>query len=417
MTAPRMRVILGILLCTATLLNYLDRLAIGIVSVEIRQQFSLTESDYGRILFFFFLSYSIMYAGSGWLVDKLGTRAGFAVFIAGWSVAQMLHGFAAGFASLAAFRFLLGAAEPGAWPAAAKAVREWIPPARRALYMGIFNAGSSLGSALAPIVVGWITLIYSWRASFVATGVLGLVWLIAWLKLYRSPEPGEGAAAAEEPEIQGRPWIQLIRTRACLTLTLARFFTDPVIYFIIFWLPDYLRKERGFDLALVRDYAWAPFVVGGIGYVLGGWLSGRLMQAGWTLPRARKFGMACGAAIMPFAILAPFVPNAALAIAAACCITLGHALWTSNLQTLPADLFHGKEVGSVMGCSGSGGAIAGMFAQLGTGWMVMHFSYAPIFIVAGLMHPLSAFLVYRLLPDRYFPAETHLAAAGSLKAS
>ncbi|HVT94612.1 MAG TPA: MFS transporter [Bryobacteraceae bacterium] len=407
MTGSRLRVILGILLCTATLLNYLDRLAIGIVSVEIRHEFSLNESDYARILFFFFLAYSIMYAGSGWLLDKLGTRTGFAVFIAGWSVAQMLHGFAAGFVSLAACRFLLGVTEPGAWPAAAKAVREWIPPGRRALFMGIFNSGSSLGSALAPVVVGWIALAYSWRASFVVTGILGLIWLAAWMMFYRSPAPREAPAAlTHDDAAPARPWIQVVRSRGCVTMTLGRFFTDPVIYFIIFWLPEYLRKERGFDLALVRDYAWVPFVVGGAGYVAGGWLSGRLMEAGWTLPRARKFGMACGAAIMPFAIFAPFVPNAALAIAAASCVTLGHALWTANLQTLPADLYREKEVGTVMGCSGSGGAVAGMFAQLGTGWLVMHFSYAPVFVIAGLMHPLAAFLVYRLLPDRYFPAES-----------
>lgn len=199
MTASRLRTVLAILLCSATLLNYLDRLAIGIVSVEIRHEFGLTESDYGRILFFFFLAYSIMYTGSGWLIDKLGTRVGFAVFIAGWSAAQMLHGLSSGMVSLAACRFLLGVAEPGAWPAAAKAVREWIPPARRALYMGIFNAGSSAGSALAPIVVGTLALAFSWRASFVATGVLGVFWLAAWLKYYRSPRPGKRRRKSATP--------------------------------------------------------------------------------------------------------------------------------------------------------------------------------------------------------------------------
>jgi ACS family hexuronate transporter-like MFS transporter len=400
MTGARARTILGILLFSATLLNYLDRLAIGIVSVEIRHEFGLTETDYAHVLFFFFLAYAIMYAGSGWLLDKLGTRIGFAVFIAGWSLAQMLHGFAVGFVSLTACRFLLGAAEPGAWPAAAKAVREWIPPVRRALFMGFFNSGSSFGSALAPIVVGALTLKYGWRSSFVFTGAMGLIWLAAWLTFYRSPssvdvEPSEKAIA--------RPWLEIVKTRGCSTLIAARFFTDPVMYFVIFWLPEYLRKERGFDLAMVRDYSWVPFAIGGMGYVAGGWLSGRLIEAGWTLPRARKFGMATGAALMPFTILAPFVPNAGLAIAASCCLTLGHALWTVNLQTLPSDLYRGPEVGSVMGVSGSGGAVAGMFAQLGTGWLVMHFSYAPVFVIAGLMHPLSALIVYRFLPDSYFP--------------
>src|SRR5947209_6859427 len=197
-------------------------------------------------------------------------------------------------------------------------------------------------------------------------------------------------------------WRKVIAMRECYTIIIARFFTDPVIYFIIFWLPEYLRKERGFDLAMVGKYAWVPFIFGDIGYVLGGWLSGRLMRAGWTLPKARKFVMFLGAAVMPAAILAPLVPSAAMAIAATCFATFGHAFWVSNLQTLPTDLFRGQEMGTASGFSGMGGAIGGMLANLGTGFIVQHFSYAPIFLMAGLMHPLSIVLVYWLLPNRYF---------------
>jgi ACS family hexuronate transporter-like MFS transporter len=185
-------------------------------------------------------------------------------------------------------------------------------------------------------------------------------------------------------------------------LILARFFTDPVIYFVIFWLPEYLRKERGFDLAMVGKYSWVPFLFGGVGYIGGGWLSGRMMRAGWTLGRARKFGMALGAAVMPVAMLAPFVPTAALAIAATCSITLGHGLWPATLQPIPPDLFPGHEVGTVSGFSGSGGAVGGMLASLGTGYLVTHFTYAPVFLLSGLMHPLSAVLIYALLPDGLF---------------
>src|SRR6185295_4366979 len=135
----------------------------------------------------------------------------------------------------------------------------------------------------------------------------------------------------------------------CYTLIIARFFTDPVIYFVIFWLPEYLRKERGFDLKMVGDYAWVPFIFGDIGYILGGWLSGRLMRAGWKLPNARKFVMLLGAVVMPVAICAPLVPSAWMAIGATCFITFGHAFWVSNLQTLPTDLFHGHEIGTASG--------------------------------------------------------------------
>ncbi len=188
MTVARARTLLGVLLCTSTLLNYLDRLAIGIVSVEIRTEFHMTPQDYGNVLSLFFVAYTVMYAGSGWVLDRLGTRHGFALFIAAWSAAQMLHGFAQGIATLAACRFLLGLAEPGAWPAAAKAVAEWMPPPRRALFMGIFNSGTALGSAAAPVLVATITMRYGWRSAFVVTGLLGLVWLAAWWRFYEVPE-------------------------------------------------------------------------------------------------------------------------------------------------------------------------------------------------------------------------------------
>jgi ACS family hexuronate transporter-like MFS transporter len=412
MKIPKLRWIIAFLLCLSTTINYLDRQAIGVVSVEIRREFGLNEQDYSYILSFFFFAYAIMYAGSGYIIDRLGTRRGFAVFVTGWSVAQLLHGFAVGRWSLGACRFLLGLSEPGAWPAAAKAVSEWFPASQRALAMGIFNSGTSLGSALAPITVAVITRHYGWRNAFVFTGLIGIGWLVIWLILYNPPHLNRWLHAREyeklkpllPPPATREPvdWRALLKARACWTLILTRFFTDPVIYFVIFWLPEYLRKERGFDLAMVGRYSWVPFAVGGIGYVFGGWLSGRLMRAGWALPRARKFVMALGAALMPVAMAAPFVPNAGLAIAATCFITLGHALWTANLQTIPTDVFRGPEIGTVTGFSGSGGAIGGMLANLGTGYIVTHFTYAPVFLLAGLMHPLSAVLTYTLLPDHFF---------------
>ncbi|MBV8820341.1 MAG: MFS transporter, partial [Acidobacteriaceae bacterium] len=184
MKIPNLRWVIAILLCLATAINYLDRQALGIVSLDIRREFHLDERDYSYILTFFFFAYAIMYAGSGYLLDRLGTRRGLGVFIFFWSVAQTLHGFARGAWSLASCRFLLGLSEPGAWPAAAKAVNEWFPPNQRALAMGIFNAGSSLGSALAPVTVAFMTLRYGWRSAFVITGVAGFVWLAFWLLLY-----------------------------------------------------------------------------------------------------------------------------------------------------------------------------------------------------------------------------------------
>jgi len=397
----RTKWVIAALLFLATALNYADRLALAIVSVDIRKQFNLTEQDYSHILVLFFLAYAIMYAGSGYIVDRLGTKRGFAIFILCWSLSQMAHALTMGKWSLGAFRFALGLSEPGNWPAAAKAVAEWFPPAQRALGIGIFNAGSSLGSAIAPPMVAWITIQYGWRVAFLVTGAAGFLWLILWWAIYETPKSYLEAEA--KPAVRQKvDWKKIIAKRGCWTLIIARFFTDPVIYFVIFWLPEYLRKERGFDLAMVGKYSWVPFIFGGIGYVWGGWLSGRLIRSGWTLPRARKFVMLIGALCMPVALAAPFVPEAWMAIAATCFLTFGHAFWVANLQALPTDMFPVNEVGTASGFTGMGGAIGGMIAQLGTAALVANFSYAPVFIMAGLMHPLAMIIVYALLRDREF---------------
>ena len=414
MKIPKMVWVIALLLFLATTLNYADRLTLSIVSVDVRKEFGMNEQDYSYVLTLFLIAYAIMYAGSGVLVDRMGTRRGFAFFIFWWSVAQILHALAMGRWSLGACRFMLGLSEPANWPAAAKAIAEWFPASKRALGVGIFNAGSSVGSAIAPPMVAWLSLRYGWRSAFVVTGVMGLVWMVFWLILYQPPhlcrwlrkeeydEMKDHVNPPEEANAERVHWVKTARERGCWVLTVARFFTDPVIYFMIFWLPEYLRKERGYTLADVGSYAWVPFVFGGMAYLVGGWLSGRLIEAGWPLPKARKFVMLLGAALMPVSIYAPFAPTAGMAIAASCFATIGHAFWVANLQTLPTDLFKGSEIATASGFTGMGGAIGGILANLGTGYVVMHFSYWPIFALAGIMHPLSAGLVYWLLPDRCF---------------
>jgi ACS family hexuronate transporter-like MFS transporter len=395
-----MKLAVSLLLCLATMLNYMDRLALGVVSVDIRREFLLDERDYGQILALFMMAYAVMYAGSGYIVDRLGTKRGFAVFVAAWSIAQMLHGLAVGKWSLAACRFGLGLAEPGNWPAAAKAVKEWFPAERRSLGIGIFNSGSSLGSALAQPLVAGLAIWAGWRWAFVVTGALGLFWVVAWLKTYRTGPLASVARVKVKPD-----WRRVIRQRACWSLMLARFLTDPVIYFVSFWLPEYLRKERGFDLSMVAQYAWVPFIFGDIGYLFGGWLGGKLIDRGWSLPSARKAVLSLGAAFMPPAMFAPWLPEAWMAIAVTASALFGHALWISNLLTIPTDIFDDHEVGTASGLTGMGGAIGGMLANLGTGYVVHQFSYAPIFLLAGVVHPVAAGLVTWLLPNRHFTRE------------
>ena len=420
MKIPKLRWVLAAMLFFATAVNYADRQALAVVSDRIRAQFAMTEIDYSRILAGFFLAYAIMYAGSGYIVDRLGTKKSFSLFIGLWSLAAMLHAFATGVWSFGICRFLLGLGEPGNWPAATKAISEWFAPRQRALGVGIFNAGSSVGSALSPPLISWLTLQYGWQFAFIAVAAVGFVWLAVWWVLYDTPHKNKWLSQKEYDEIkheipaeeavkhEDRPkveWGRVVRTREARALCLARTFTDPVIYFVIFWLPAYLVKERHFDQKDIGQYSWVPFVFGGIAYMLGGYLSGMLMKRGWALPKARKRIMLLGALCLPVAICAPFAPSAALAIAAICFITFGHGFWTANLQTLPADLFPGHEVGTVAGFSGMGGAIGGMVANLGTGYVVSKFSYAPIFIVAGLMHPMCMMIIFKMLPDSRFRKE------------
>ncbi|MEZ5351017.1 MAG: MFS transporter [Bryobacteraceae bacterium] len=416
MKIPRMQWVVAGLLFLATTINYVDRVALGVVSVEIRREFGMDEQDYSHILAVFMFAYAVMYAGSGPIVDRLGTKRGYGVFILAWSIAQTLHGWTVGKWSLAGSRFVLGLCEPGNWPAAAKAIAEWFPPNRRALGVGIFNAGATMGSAIAQPLVGGLTIWFGWRGAFVVTGALGLIWLALWTLLYDPPHKNRWLREEEYAEIkdhvrppeeaapskEGVDWLRVLRARGCWSLILARFFTDPVMYFVIFWLPEYLRKERGFDLAMVATYAWVPYVFGDAAYVFGGWLSGKLMERGWDLHKARKTVLVLGACCMPVGILAPMAPSGYWAIAATCCMMAGHSLWISNLLALPTDLFRANEVGTASGFTGMGGAVGGIVANLGTGYLVAHFSYAPVFWIAGLMHPVALLLVLLLLPARQF---------------
>jgi MFS transporter, ACS family, hexuronate transporter len=420
---PGLRWLIAGLLLAVTLINYTDRMTLSVLVGDVRKELGLTETDYSQIVSLFLIAYAVMYAGSGYIVDRLGTRLGMALFVAAWSAAQMFHALANGKWFLAGCRFCLGLTEPGSFPAAVKAISEWFPAEQRALGVGIFNAGSSLGAALAAPLAAFLALRYGWRAAFLFTGALGLIWLVFWLVLYQPPRRNRWLGKKEAAELHSagvlsevpaahKPvdWRGVLKSRPCLVLVLVRFLSDPVIYFVIFWLPAYLQKERGFDLAMIGRYAWVPYVFGDIGYVLGGWLSGRMMRAGWSIARSRKVAMTIGAALLPTAILAPLAPSAAVAIAATCVVVLGHAIWVANLLTLPADIFPRGEVGTASGFSGMGGAIGGALANLATGYIVSHFTYLPIFIWAGLMHPVSVLIVWRLLPERYFGQNANPAA-------
>jgi len=419
-TIPKLRWFIAGLLLVVTLINYVDRMAISVLIQNILGDFHLDENDYGQILALFMIGYAVMYAGSGYIVDQWGTRAGMAFFVCFWSICQIFHGLTVGKWSFAVCRLGLGLAEPGSFPAATKAIGEWFPPRQRAIGVGIFNTGSVIGAAVASPLAAFVALHYGWRMAFVFTGVLGFIWLIAWLVFYQSPQHNrwlgrkermelideeviKKSSTAEVLAVKGNMnWAGILMSRPGFMLILARFLTDPVIYFVMFWLPAYLEKERNFDLKMIGEYTWIPWTVGGMGYVFGGWLSGRMMRAGWRTGKSRKIAMTVGAALLPSAILAPLVPSAALVIVAMSVVVLGHAIWVTNLMTLPTDLFPSSTVATAAGLSGMGGAIASALANWFTGSVVTHFSYLPIFICAGLLHPTAMLLLWRFLPEKHF---------------
>jgi MFS transporter, ACS family, hexuronate transporter len=376
----------------ATVINYLDRQALSVAAPVLREQFHMSNVEYSRVLFGFLLAYTIMNGVSGLLIDRLGTRLGYGLCIAWWSVAAILHAFASGAVSLGVFRFLLGMGEAGNWPGAVKVVTEWFPERERALASGIFNSGSAAGAILAPPLIAWILLRFGWPWAFVAVGATGFLWLLLWWPLYRTPASAAGVVDA--PPV---PVRTLIRTRFVQVFTFSKIFMDPVWYFYIFWFPEYLKRVRHFDMAAIGKYAWIPFLVAGFGNLLGGMLSGFLIRRGWPAAMARKSAVTCFAVLMLAAIPAVLARDAAVSIALVSMAMLGYTGSCANMLAMPASVFPKNAVASVYGLASMGSGFGGMIFTLITGWAVDHYSYTPVFIGFGLM-PLVCAGVLWLLP-------------------
>jgi ACS family hexuronate transporter-like MFS transporter len=396
------------MLCLASELNYLDRQTLSALAATIQADLHLTDVDYSRITASFLVSYTIMYAVSGRLVDLMGTRRSFLVFVSGWSVANMLHALARTTLQFSFFRFLLGATEPANFPGGVKAVSEWFPMRERALAVGIFNAGTALGGALALPVASYIALRWGWRWAFVLTGALGFVWVAAWAAFYRLPRDHPRLSAAEraliledagaEPEARPVSLGRLLRMRAVWGCVLARVCTDPISYFLNFWIPKYLQAERGFTLADIGRYGWIPFAALAAGNVFSGAMPRWLIARGWPLDRARKatmLGVSCAMPVLCF--LVTRVESAAVAVAVMSALFFGHAAW-GNI-TLPAEVFPGRVVGTVSGLGGALGGLAGVATQLAIGWVVQNLSFAPIFAAISLMYLLALGLVQILVGE------------------
>jgi ACS family hexuronate transporter-like MFS transporter len=376
----------------ATAINYLDRQTLSVAAPVLIGQFGMSHAAYARVVFAFMLAYTIANGISGPLLDRLGTRLGFALTMAWWSAASMLNALARGPRSLGAYQFLLGAGEAGNWPACVKVVAEWFPVKERALASGIFNSGSAAGAILAPPVVVWLLLHYGWQQAFVWVGAAGYLWLVIWSLAYHTPVGVQREVSP--PRIS--PW-KLFRTRFVWSFTLAKVFLDPVWYFYIFWFPEYLQRARHFSMASIGKYAWIPFMVAGLGNILGGWVSGWMLARGISLNLARKGGVTFFAVLMTSAIPAVLARDARTSIALVSLAMLGYTGCGSIMLAYPADVYPKNVVGSIWGLASMGSGFGGMVFALLTGLVIDRFSYLPVFIGFGLMPLVCVGILWTLL--------------------
>jgi ACS family hexuronate transporter-like MFS transporter len=375
----------------ATVINYLNRQTLSVVAPVITEQFHMSNVDYSRVVFAFMLAYTVMNGISGPMVDRLGTKLGYAVCMAWWSIATMLHSLARGVFSLGVYRFLLGMGEAGNWPAGVKVVAEWFPPKERALASGIFNSGSSIGAVAAPPLVAWVVLRSGWRSAFLVVGGVGLIWLLAWLLVYYTPTNTRSEVTT--PPV---PVWKLLRTRWVCMFTVSKIFSDPAWYFYIFWFPQYLKSARGFDIVSIGKFAWIPFLTADAGNLIGGAFAAALLNRGVPVIWARKVCVILFAALMASAIPAVLVSNAFISIALISTATLGYTGVLSNTLAMPADRFSKNTIGSVWGIASMGAGFGGMVFSLVTGWVVDHYSYVPVFVGFGILPLIAAVIIWSL---------------------
>ena len=389
---PRIRWLMIALVFSATVINYLDRQTLSVVAPVLIELYHMSNVTYSHIIFAFMLAYTIMNGISGPFIDRLGTRRGYAWTTALWSASAMLHAVTIGPLSLGIFRFLLGMGEAGNWPAGVKVVAEWFPVRERALASGIFNSGSAIGAILAPPLVVWIVLRFGWRSAFLVVGACGFVWIAIWLLTYYTPAIVAKQEAARRLSIK-----ELFNTRFVWGFILSKLFLDPVWYFYIFWFPAYLKTARHFDLASIGKYAWIPFLVGGAGNILGGWVAAALLRHGCTLSIARKLSVSVFICLMGLSIPAVLVHDVRFSIALVSLAMMGYSGVTANMLAMPADVFPQNVVASIWGYSGLGSGFGGMLFALITGWLVDHYSYDPVFFGFGLMPFIAMFIIWTLL--------------------
>jgi MFS transporter, ACS family, hexuronate transporter len=404
-------------ICTVLLLglmkNYMDRQVIGVLKTTLQQDLGWNEIDYGNLVFAFQGAYALGMIVVGRFIDRVGTRLGYAVAAAFWSLASIAHGMVHSLNGFLAARFALGLGESAVFPASMKAVAEWFPTKERALATGIFNAGSNLGAIATPLIIPWIAVHWGWRPAFFLLGGVGFAWLALWLWIYRRPQEHPSCSPAELEYICSDPvapivrisWFQLLAHRQTWAFVVAKFITDPVWWFYLFWVPDFFQREHGLALLNIGLPILGIYLISDAGSVAGGWLSSSLMHRGRTANASRKIAMlVCAVSVVPI-VFAPRVASTWGAVLIIGLAAAAHQGFSCNLFTLVSDMFPGSVVASVVGIGGVAGTIGGMLiAKLVAYFLERTHSYVIPFFLAGSAYLIALAILHGIVP-KLEPAE------------
>ncbi|MCA3693088.1 MFS transporter [Aquidulcibacter sp.] len=390
------------LLFFSTMLNYIDRQVLSILATTIQKDLKIDDSGYAFIVQMFLVAYTLAYLVVGRITDWLGSKLSLTLFVIWWSVANMMSGFTTGVASLAATRFALGLGEAGNYTAAPKIVSENFKPDQRALAVGIYTAGSMVGATLAPPLIGGVALAFGWRAAFVVTGALGIVWAIAWLifmpktPLIKAADPEPTADKPSEKQL----WGSLLKNKTLWSFVLARMLADPVWYFYLFWMPKYLGEQRGLSLVALAATAWIIYLAADIGSLAGGAASGKLVRNGMN-PVDARFKMIMGAAlIVPLGALIGFEPPIQIVFALAAIVACAHLVFQVNLTTMVVDVFPQKSIGTTFSLVAFGSGLGGIISTGFVGKIASTGNYTSLFLISAILHPLALGCIWLGLKNR-----------------
>lgn len=399
-------------LFASTVINYISRQTLSVLAPVITQEFHMSHADYSRIVAAFQIAYALMFLVGGVLIDIIGARLGLTLAIIWWSLSSMCTSLANSVLTFGLFRFLLGMGEGCNWPGASKVAAEWFPAKERGIAVAIYDSGSSLGAVIAAPLVAVVAAAFGWRFAFVTSGILGFLWLILWLVLYHPLqehpaltleertliETGQETPVSSRRQGVGK-WLDLLRQSNVWGIVLGRALTDPIWWFYVFWLPQYMSDVRGFSLKQIGMFAWIPFLAADIGNFTGGFCSSFLIKRGMPVIRARKWVCVVSSIPILAGIPAALTGNAYLALALISFAVWGYASWSTMGLTFPCDIFPQDVVASVTGLGGLGAGLAGTAFTLVVGVIVDKFSYFPAFLAAALIPLLGTVSVLALIRD------------------